>query len=64
MPTEVCTAEQFQCRDKQCIAGNKRCDGVNDCADGYDETACLYLIQQGTYPGWKPFEIITDYTKL
>ncbi|XP_051007238.1 MAM and LDL-receptor class A domain-containing protein 1 [Acomys russatus] len=33
-----CTAEEFTCANKHCIAEDKLCDFVNDCADNSDET--------------------------
>ena len=40
--TAVCEAGQFQCRDKSCVDGGESiwCDGVYQCADGYDEDGC------------------------
>lgn len=34
----TCTAQEFTCANKHCIAKDKLCDFVNDCADNSDET--------------------------
>lgn len=34
----TCTAQEFTCANKHCIAEDKLCDFVNDCADNSDET--------------------------
>ena len=34
---EVCSAGQFQCRNKQCIPYEVVCNGVRNCTDGSDE---------------------------
>ncbi|KPU79994.1 uncharacterized protein Dana_GF18235, isoform B [Drosophila ananassae] len=39
-PTVTCRPDQFQCRDRSCIAGNLICNGQGDCADGTDEVNC------------------------
>ena len=35
-----CSAEQFACRNGQCIDARKRCDNATDCADNTDELNC------------------------
>ena len=32
-----CTDQEFECNSGQCISAVKRCDGINDCFDGFDE---------------------------
>ncbi|KAM9682891.1 MAM and LDL-receptor class A domain-containing protein 1 isoform 2-T2 [Dama dama] len=34
----TCTAQEFTCANRHCIAEDKLCDFVNDCADNSDET--------------------------
>lgn len=34
----TCTAQEFTCANKHCIARDELCDFVNDCADNSDET--------------------------
>ncbi|MBZ3887912.1 MAM and LDL-receptor class A domain-containing protein 1 [Sciurus carolinensis] len=43
-PDRKCTAEEFTCANKHCIAKERLCDFVNDCADNSDETTyiCSY----------------------
>lgn len=36
----TCTAEEFQCADKQCIDQLWHCDGDPDCNDQSDESNC------------------------
>uniref|UniRef100_A0A8C5KA78 MAM and LDL receptor class A domain containing 1 n=1 Tax=Jaculus jaculus TaxID=51337 RepID=A0A8C5KA78_JACJA len=36
-----CTAEEFMCANKHCIAKEKLCDFVNDCADHSDENTFI-----------------------
>ncbi|KAG8515941.1 MAM and LDL-receptor class A domain-containing protein 1, partial [Galemys pyrenaicus] len=36
-----CTAQEFTCANRQCIAKDKLCDFVNDCADNSDETTFI-----------------------
>ncbi|XP_012586720.1 PREDICTED: MAM and LDL-receptor class A domain-containing protein 1 [Condylura cristata] len=40
-PERKCTAQEFTCANKHCIAENKLCDFVNDCADNSDEAAFI-----------------------
>lgn len=36
----TCRTDQFQCRDRACIAGHLQCSGRPECADGSDEVNC------------------------
>uniref|UniRef100_A0A8C5VYQ1 MAM and LDL-receptor class A domain-containing protein 1 n=1 Tax=Microcebus murinus TaxID=30608 RepID=A0A8C5VYQ1_MICMU len=40
-PDRKCTAQEFTCANKHCIAKDKLCDFVNDCADNSDETTVI-----------------------
>lgn len=40
-PDRKCTAQEFTCANKHCIAQDKLCDFVNDCADDSDETTFI-----------------------
>lgn len=42
-----CTAQEFMCANKHCIAKDKLCDFVNDCADNSDETAVICSTSSG-----------------
>uniref|UniRef100_A0A3B3C1K1 Transmembrane serine protease 15 n=1 Tax=Oryzias melastigma TaxID=30732 RepID=A0A3B3C1K1_ORYME len=39
--TAPCAIGQFQCQTGACIHGDRQCDGVADCPDGYDEADCV-----------------------
>ncbi|KAM8705423.1 hypothetical protein ACLKA7_009823 [Drosophila subpalustris] len=41
----TCRPDQFQCRDRSCIAGHLACNGESDCADGSDERDCRLAAQ-------------------
>lgn len=36
----TCRADQFQCKDRSCIAGHLYCSGHSECSDGSDEVNC------------------------
>lgn len=38
--TGSCTSEHFVCANEEMVPHAKRCDGVEDCADGTDEYMC------------------------
>ena len=38
-----CVAGEYECRDGDCIAGDKQNDGYNDCTDGTDEGTIMDL---------------------
>ncbi|XP_040501291.1 MAM and LDL-receptor class A domain-containing protein 1 [Ursus maritimus] len=40
-PDRKCTAQEFTCANKQCIAKDKLCDFVNDCVDNSDESTFI-----------------------
>lgn len=40
LSTAPCANGQFQCQTGDCIHGDRQCDGVADCPDGYDEADC------------------------
>ncbi|XP_057588580.1 MAM and LDL-receptor class A domain-containing protein 1 [Hippopotamus amphibius kiboko] len=48
----ACTAQEFTCANKHCIAKDKLCDFVNDCADNSDEAPFIC----GTSSGCCDFE--------
>ncbi|KAL0852806.1 hypothetical protein ABMA27_012611 [Loxostege sticticalis] len=41
-PEKTCSSSysEFQCRDSSCVNVTSVCDGIRDCSDGSDETAC------------------------
>lgn len=39
----TCRPDQFQCKDRSCIAGRLHCNGHPECADGSDEVNCGFL---------------------
>ncbi|KAM7159543.1 MAM and LDL-receptor class A domain-containing protein 1 isoform 2-T2 [Molossus nigricans] len=51
-PDRRCTAQEFTCANRHCIAQDKLCDFVNDCADNSDETTFIC----GTSSGRCDFE--------
>ncbi|KAM8802301.1 MAM and LDL-receptor class A domain-containing protein 1 [Rhynchonycteris naso] len=46
-PDRKCSAEEFMCANKHCIAQEKLCDFVNDCGDNSDETAFICRTSSG-----------------
>ncbi|XP_016068757.1 PREDICTED: MAM and LDL-receptor class A domain-containing protein 1-like [Miniopterus natalensis] len=46
-PDRNCTAQEFTCANKHCIAQDKLCDFVNDCADNSDETTFICSASRG-----------------
>uniref|UniRef100_A0A8C9BW66 MAM and LDL receptor class A domain containing 1 n=1 Tax=Phocoena sinus TaxID=42100 RepID=A0A8C9BW66_PHOSS len=48
----TCTAQEFTCANKHCVARDELCDFVNDCADNSDETPFIC----GTCSGCCDFE--------
>ncbi len=47
---QQCVDGEFCCRDGKCIPIEKRCNGISDCNDNYDETNCeMVLIKKDLY---------------
>ncbi|XP_023487707.2 MAM and LDL-receptor class A domain-containing protein 1 [Equus caballus] len=46
-PDRECTAQEFTCANKHCIAKDKLCDFVNDCADNSDESTFICSTSSG-----------------
>ena len=40
----VCTEDQYDCENGNCISSNLVCNGKDDCKDGSDETNCGKII--------------------
>lgn len=38
-----CRSDQFQCKNRACIAGHLHCNGIKECSDGSDEEDCSKL---------------------
>ncbi|XP_048223736.1 MAM and LDL-receptor class A domain-containing protein 1 [Perognathus longimembris pacificus] len=47
IPERSCTAQEFMCANKHCIALDRLCDFVNDCADHSDETPFICGTSRG-----------------
>ena len=43
-PLSRCSPNQFSCGDGSCIPLSAKCDGMTDCKDELDESAC-YLVE-------------------
>ena len=43
-PAPACGSDKFACPDGQCKWNSWKCDGDNDCSDGFDEQNCKYHI--------------------
>ena len=41
----VCTVDQFQCFNRQCVDRTQRCDGVWNCQDKTDELECRKMLR-------------------
>ncbi|XP_077628606.1 MAM and LDL-receptor class A domain-containing protein 1 [Crocuta crocuta] len=46
-PARKCTAQEFMCANRHCIAKDKLCDFVNDCADNSDESPFVCSTSSG-----------------
>jgi hypothetical protein len=50
-----CLESEFGCSDGSCISLKKRCDGVADCDDKFDEKKCeIVIIDQNIYQKEQP----------
>ncbi|CAN7937765.1 unnamed protein product [Ixodes hexagonus] len=52
-----CLGSEFACPDGKCINLARRCDFVNDCADGSDETVCATCKFDNGTCGWQDVSI-------
>ncbi|MEM6994318.1 MAG: LDL receptor domain-containing protein [Myxococcota bacterium] len=50
-PAGNCAANEFTCESGECISDALRCDGMPNCADGDDETACDGAPGEDACPG-------------
>lgn len=41
----TCRADQFQCKNQQCIPGHLHCSGHAECPDGSDEENCTEIVK-------------------
>ena len=45
----VCTADEFTCRDGNCVPMTRRCDGKFECRDKTDEKDCFLIVEDPSY---------------